>query len=330
MRKLGVARGGEDHLAPAPGEALAAAAGAGLDDHRVALRRARHGEGPARGEEFALVVEPLHLASDRRSGRVFLSMMMAPSSQRVPVPEHHLHELVGLVVAQVVVAGAPRRPMLRASPSLTEVTTFQAARPLRHQVERGEPAGDVEGLEVGGRAGRGEAQLLRHRAHGHEHDQRVHLGGADAVLDGVRVVVAVAVGHGEAVVEEGHVELAGLQDAGDLLVVVGGMGIVARLRMPPGARQVRAVLRLQEPDHHHLPRHAIFSILGVLGQDRTAPAIGGASTGAGRQLNLGEGRARQPSRIRSASARSLSHVASSTSMPDLRRSCSRRCSTSPG
>src|SRR6185436_17666666 len=61
LARLGVARGGEDHLAPAAGEALAATTGAGLDNDRMALRRPRHGEGPARGEISSFVIEPLHL-----------------------------------------------------------------------------------------------------------------------------------------------------------------------------------------------------------------------------------------------------------------------------
>src|SRR5262245_39995761 len=69
------------------------------------------------------------------------------------------------------------------------------------------------------------------------------------------MIVAVTIGHGQAIVKEGDVELASFEDARDLLVIFSRMGVVARLRMSPGARQVRAVLRLQEADHHHLPRH---------------------------------------------------------------------------
>ena len=197
-------------------------------------------------------------------------MMMEPSSHVSQWPEHHLHELVGLVVAQVV-----GQVLLAAHVLGLAVVDgghhVPGRAPVRHQVERGEAAGHVEGLEVGGRAGRGEAQLARHRAHGHEHDERVHLGGANAVLDRVRVIAAVAVGHGQAVVEEGHVELAGLQDARNLLVVVGRMGVVARLRVTPGARQVRAVLRLQEADHRHLPCHALLLRDGVATTRRVRP-----------------------------------------------------------
>ena len=221
----------------------------------MALRRARHGERTARLEELALVIEPLHLA---RVG-VAAGLLVDDDGAvvpRVPMPEHDLHELVGPVVAQVVLQ-VLLAPHVERFAIVDRGHHVPGRAPVRHQIERGEAAGDVEGLEVGGRAGGGEAQLRGHRAHGHQHDQRVHLRGADAVFDGVGVVVAVAVGHGQAVVEERHVELAGFEDAGDFLVVVGRMGVVARFRMAPGARQVRAVLRLQEAHHHHLPRHVL-------------------------------------------------------------------------
>ena len=63
----------EDQLAPSRPEALAAAALAGLDDDRAALRRARHGERPARAEVAALVVEPVDLVRvGEEAGRLVL------------------------------------------------------------------------------------------------------------------------------------------------------------------------------------------------------------------------------------------------------------------
>ena len=96
-----IARRGEDHFAPSAGKALAAAAGAGLDDDGMALRRARHRERPARLEELPVVVEPLHL------GRIGEAAALLVDDQRavfpgIPVAEHDFHELVGAVVAQVV------------------------------------------------------------------------------------------------------------------------------------------------------------------------------------------------------------------------------------
>ena len=92
---------GEDDLTPSAGKTLAAAAGAGLDDDGMALRRARHRERPARLEEFSVVIEPLHL------GRIGEPPALLVDDQRavfpgIPVAEHDLHEFVGAVVAQVV------------------------------------------------------------------------------------------------------------------------------------------------------------------------------------------------------------------------------------
>ena len=124
--------------------------------------------------------------------------------------------------------------------------------PIRHQIERREHARDVERLVVAGRIGRAEAEPLGRHAHDGEHGDGVELHAADAVRDRVRVVAPVHVGHRQAVVEEAEMELAVLQHAADMPVVVRRPGIGARLRVAPGAREVRAVLRLQEGDQGHL------------------------------------------------------------------------------
>src|SRR5215813_12119205 len=134
--------------------------------------------------------------------------------------------------------------MLRASPSLTDVTTFQAARPfvIRSSVAKRRATSN------------GSKYVVEHV------EARPSLVVTAAiVISTIRgtMIVAVAVGHGQAIVEERHMKPAGFEDAGDLLVVVRRVGVIARLRMSPGAWQVRAVLRLQEADHHHLPRHGL-------------------------------------------------------------------------
>ena len=91
---------------------------------------------------------------------------------------------------------------------------------------------------------------MRHR---HQHDDRVHLDAADAVLDGVGVVAHIQVRHRQAVVEERQMSnLPGLEDPRDVPVVLGRSGVGARLRVPPGRRQGGAVLGLQEPHQRHL------------------------------------------------------------------------------
>src|SRR5262249_7191008 len=69
----------EDELAPLRSEALAAAALAGLDDHRTALGGPRHGERPARAEKTPVVVEAMHLL--RMGEPLALSCAIASTSQ---------------------------------------------------------------------------------------------------------------------------------------------------------------------------------------------------------------------------------------------------------
>src|SRR5262249_22983688 len=99
--QLGASGCGKDHLAPASGKAPPAPAGAGLNDHRVALRRARDGERPARVEELAPMVEPLDLIWIGVAAGLLIDDdgALVPS---IPVSEHDLHELIGPVVAQIV------------------------------------------------------------------------------------------------------------------------------------------------------------------------------------------------------------------------------------
>src|SRR6185295_447197 len=62
----------------------------------------------------------------------------------------------------------------------------------------------------------------------------------------------VHVRHREAVVEEGEIELAGLKDPGNVLVVLRRCAVRAGLRVPPGGRQGGAVLGLHEAHECHL------------------------------------------------------------------------------
>jgi hypothetical protein len=109
---------------------------------------------------------------------------------------------------------------------------------------------------VGGRVGGAEPEPRRGHGHRHQAGDRVHLDAADAVRDRLGEAAAVELGHAEAVVEEGELELARLEDAADAGVVVGRGEIAERVGMAPRAREVRAVLRLQEPDHDHVAHDA--------------------------------------------------------------------------
>ena len=129
----------------------------------MALRRARHGERPARLEELALVVEPLHLRG------IGIAAVLLVDDDRavvpgVPVAEHDFHEFVGAVVAQVVLQmGVLAHVERLAVVDRGDDVPGRAA--VRHQVERLEAPRDVERLEIGGRGGRGEAELFGRHAH---------------------------------------------------------------------------------------------------------------------------------------------------------------------
>ena len=200
---------------------------------------------------------------------------------RIPVAQHDLHELVGAVVPQVV-----RHMGIDAHVQGLAVVDRGDDVPGRsaaaHQIERGEHAGDVERLVVGAGIGRAEAQPLgRHPHHGQDGD-RIHLDAADAVLDRMGVIAAIAVRHRQPIVEEPQMEAPGFQDAADAAVVLGRGEVRQRQWMPPRADEVRAVLRLQEGDQRHLPHRCLFGP----GVDQTlaCPAAGPASNPTGPPL----------------------------------------------
>ena len=228
--------GDEDALGPAGGESLAAAALPGLDQHRVALGGAGDGEGAAGLEELAFVVEAVDLfgVGEQAGFAVGDDGAVVPG---VPVAHDDFHELVGAVVAAVVLAvgGVAHVQRLAVVHRGDDVPGGAA---VGQQVEGGEDAGDVERLEIGGGEGGAEAEALGGHAHDGQDGDRVHLDAADAVGDGVGVVAAEQVGHGEAVVEEAEVELAGFQGAADAAVVLGAGEVL--LGLAGGARSRRS------------------------------------------------------------------------------------------
>ena len=275
--RAGVAR--EDQLAPAHGEAAPAAALSGLYDDGMALRRARDGEGAARAEVLAPVAEavdflrvgeaPRRLVDDQR--------VVGPG---VPVAMHHLQELVRAVVARVVLDDLlqPHVSRLDVVHRGDDVPGRAAA---RHQVERLEQPRDMEGVIVGRRVGAADAEPLGAHGDRHEAGDRVHLDAADAVRDGLGEAPAVELRHAQAVVEERELKLAGLEHPADAGVVVGRHEIVLRVRVAPGAREIRAVLRLQKPDHDHVAHDACLRRyqLGCLSRRSTWPSSPGAAAG---------------------------------------------------
>jgi hypothetical protein len=195
-------------------------------------------KGPRVRKHGALVVEPMDLRGVGEHARraVEDDGVVLP---RVPVAEHRLHEIVGLVVAAVVLEVRVVAEVRRLGIVERRHHVPRRAAP-DHVVERREDAGDVEGLEVRRGVRAADAEVSRGEAHrGHERDE-IHLDHADAVADRLAMVVLVAVGHGQAVVEERQVEAPGLQRARDALVVLSGEEVRRRRGVPPGRGVVRA------------------------------------------------------------------------------------------
>ena len=163
----------------------------------------------------------------------------------------HLHELIGAVVAQIVfqMLGAAEIQCFRIVQRGDDVP---GGAPPGHQVGGREDAGDVVGLVIGGGIGGAEAEPVGYHRHRHHDRDGVELHRAHTMLDGRGEILPVDIGHGQPVVEEGHMKFAILQRPGDALVVVRREEIRRGRRMPPGADEVRAVLRLQKGDHRHL------------------------------------------------------------------------------
>src|SRR5262249_49149995 len=172
---------------------------------------------------------------------------------RVPVPEDDLHELVRAVVARVVV-GVARVAEVGRLGVVERGHDVPRGAAAHHVVEGREDPGDVEGLEVRRRVRAAQADVAGGHAHGGEQGDQVELDHADAVAHRLREVVAVAIGHGQPVVEERELELAGLERAADPLIVLGGEEVLRGRRVAPRGRVVRAVLGLQKGDQRHLPR----------------------------------------------------------------------------
>ena len=244
----------EDQLAPARGKAPAAAALPRLDHDRVALGRARYGEGPARAVVLALMIEAPHLVGVGEALRCLVhdQRVVGP---RVPMAVHDLHELVGAVIARIVLDRL-LEPHVARLHVVHGGHHVPGGAPARHQIECLEQPGDVVGVIVGGRVCGADAEPLGRHGDRHQAGDRVHLHAADTVLDRFREAPAMELRHAQPVVEEGELELASLQHAADARVIVGGEKVAHGVGMAPGAREVRAVLRLQKPDQDHLAHDA--------------------------------------------------------------------------
>jgi hypothetical protein len=246
----------ENQFSPLRAKAFAATALAGLNDDGAALRGTRHGERATRAKKPAVVIKAVHLlrAGEQTARLVLDDRVVLPA---VPLPEHHFHELVGPIVAQVVLDHLLAAHVL--SLAIVERGDDVPGRAaLSHQVERGEQACHMERLVVAGGIRRTQAEPLGGHAHDREHRHCIHFHAADAMAHRMGVVVPIDIGHRQPVVEEPEVEFTFLEYPADVPIVVRRPGIGARLRVPPGARKIGTILCLQEGDQGHLAHRKTY------------------------------------------------------------------------
>ncbi len=215
--------GGEDRLGIAGGEGAALVRGARLHQHRMALRRARQVERAAHAELLAGVVDGVDAVGVGvdAAGAVMDARVVLPA---VPQLAHDIDELgratiavaVRVALGEAEIAGRLGRPGgddVPARPSGADM------------VERGELAGEVVGLVVGGGGGADQPDVLGRAGDGGEQGQRFQL----ALRD-----MADAAADGELVGEEHGIELAALGDARDLPIIADvGDALGLRLRVEP-------------------------------------------------------------------------------------------------
>ena len=136
----------KDQIAPLRGKAAPPPALPGLDQHRPALGRARHGEGALGIVPAALVIQPLHL------GRVGKNPGFAVIDDGVvfpgiPMAEDNFQKFIGAVVTQIMrgVLGAAHIMRLAVVQRGDDIPGHA---PAQHMIQRREDPGDVIGLVI--------------------------------------------------------------------------------------------------------------------------------------------------------------------------------------
>ena len=213
----------EHHIGGRRRHVLALLGGAGLHDHRIALRRARNVDRSAHREMLALVVEYVNFCRIEEDARRLVAHegVVLPA---VPQPAHHLDEFRGAAIALVIVG---RRVVveilcLHRRYRGDDVPAGTAAAQM---VERGELPRDVKRLAVGGRERGDKADALcRHRQGGEQRD-RLKARGVGKPAERARRFVVLA--NSDRVGKEDHVELSslgGLRDLDGVLDVRAAIG----------------------------------------------------------------------------------------------------------
>ena len=137
----------------------------------------------------------------------------------VPMPEYNLHELVGAIVAQIVLYHLFVAHVLGFA-IIERGDNVPGRASLGHQIERSEQARDMEWFVIACRIGCAEPESLGRHAHDREYRDRVHLHAADAVANRMIVVAPVDVWHRQPVIEKAEIELPVLEHPSNVLVIV--------------------------------------------------------------------------------------------------------------
>ena len=240
------ARRGEDQFGNPRGDIAAGARGAGLHQHRPALRRAGDVQRPAHLEVLPLVVQHMHLRGVEGDAGFLVADegILVPA---VPQTADHLGELDGAViavgVAEMLVARIVQRILLVVRGH--EVPARAAAADL---VERGELAGQRIGLVEGRGRGGDQAEILRDRCKSRQDGHRLEL--HDLAHAAAHIVAALEIDR-RGIGQEQQVELAPFGELGVLHHLgKAGAGLHVSLGMTPG-RDMLAGLVHEGPETHH-------------------------------------------------------------------------------
>jgi hypothetical protein len=243
-------RGAEDHLRPARGEFAATLRGAGLQEHRPALRRARDGERAAGAHALALEIGVADL------GRVDEHALLAVQHQGAVVPavpqgvaglQHLVAEVVALVLGRDAVH--PEVPRFQVGGGGHHVPRRP---PLGQHVERGHGPCEVVGIHEGGGQRRAQPEMAGDPRHQRQDHQRVEVADLPAEPQIGIEIAAVDVRQAEGIGVEAGIEARGFQHPGDVLVARWLEDVVqVGFRVAPGAGVVGGRAGLQVGDQMH-------------------------------------------------------------------------------
>ena len=195
---------GEDHVGDARRQGLPRARRSRLDQHRMALRRARHIQPAVDGEILAVEIGDPQAARPHEGA----SLLVGDEGAIVPaVPEQPagLDEFLGHGVALGMRwMLAPEHGARLGIGCRHHVPAGASARQM---IQRGEAAGQLIGLGIGRRSRGGQPQASRGHRQSRKQRQRFEL------ADGRGVFV---IAGGETIAQKEHVELAALGGGGDV------------------------------------------------------------------------------------------------------------------